>query len=173
MPSPAPRHLLLINPNTSDGVTTLLRQLASEGLPACELGDDAHLPLMSYSWPGNVRQLRNVLEQAVIEAQGAVLHAADLTPLLEEEWGESTESLAGARVDHSVTSSSSEAHRETTPISSSQACWTTLAELEREHLTRTLEFTFFNRAAAARLLGISRQALLRKLERYGISGREG
>jgi DNA-binding NtrC family response regulator len=55
--------------------------------------------------------------------------------------------------------------------SASRNAWTTLAELEREHLVRTLELTFFNRAAAARLLGISRQALLRKIERYGIAGR--
>jgi DNA-binding NtrC family response regulator len=40
--------------------------------------------------------------------------------------------------------------------------------VEREHLARTLEHTFFNRAAAARLLGITRQALLRKMDRHGI-----
>jgi DNA-binding NtrC family response regulator len=76
-------------------------------------------------------------------------------------------------VDDSVASTFSEPNEAVGIVSSSRASWTTLAELEREHLARTLEFTFFNRAAAARLLGISRQALLRKMERYGISGREG
>jgi DNA-binding NtrC family response regulator len=152
---------------------TFLRQLASEGLPDCELGDDAHLPLMSYCWPGNVRQLRNVLEQAVIEAQGAVLHASDLAPLLDEEWGQEGEVCSTELPDNFATPAMLHASAAPEKISASRGDWTTLAELEREHLARTLEFTFFNRAAAARLLGISRQALLRKMERYGISGREG
>lgn len=150
-----------------------LQQLATEGLPACELGDDAHLPLMSYGWPGNVRQLRNVLEQAVIEARGAVLHAADLAPLLDDEWGQEGAVCSTELPDNFATPPMLDASAAPEKSSASRGDWTTLAELEREHLARTLEFTFFNRAAAARLLGISRQALLRKMERYGISGREG
>jgi DNA-binding NtrC family response regulator len=150
-----------------------LRQLASDGLPACELADDAHEPLMAYAWPGNVRQLRNVLEQAVIEAEGPLLHARDVMPLLEEEWEQEGTGQASVFVVDDVDARSMP-NEIAMPIAASVSGtpWTTLAELEREHLVRTLELTFFNRAAAARLLGISRQALLRKVERYGIAGPE-
>jgi len=147
-----------------------LRQMALDGLPACELADDTHKPLTTYAWPGNVRQLRNVLEQAVIEAQGALLRARDLTPLLEEEWEQDHATLGVDLADDAPERSMPSGVALPIAEKVSRSAWTTLAELEREHLVRTLELTFFNRAAAARLLGISRQALLRKMERYGISG---
>lgn len=149
---------------------TFLRQMALDGLPACDLADDAHEPLTAYAWPGNVRQLRNVLEQAVIEAQGPFLQARDLTPLLEEEWEHDHAALGVELADDAA--GHSMPNEVALPIAESvrPVAWATLAELEREHLVRTLELTFFNRAAAARLLGISRQALLRKIERYGIAG---
>jgi DNA-binding NtrC family response regulator len=42
--------------------------------------------------------------------------------------------------------------------------WKTLEKLEREHIGATLEYTQFNQSAAARLLGVSRQALIRKIK---------
>jgi DNA-binding NtrC family response regulator len=47
--------------------------------------------------------------------------------------------------------------------------WLSLDELERDHIARTLAHTFNNRSAAARLLGITRQALLRKMKRHGLA----
>jgi DNA-binding NtrC family response regulator len=44
----------------------------------------------------------------------------------------------------------------------------TLAQLEKEHILQTLEHTYFNRSAAARLLGVTRQSLLRKIKRHGL-----
>jgi len=52
---------------------TFLQQLANEGLPCCTLSLEAIAALVAYSWPGNVRQLRNVLEQSVIEATEPVI----------------------------------------------------------------------------------------------------
>lgn len=46
--------------------------------------------------------------------------------------------------------------------------WLTLAEVERDHIRRTLGQTNFNQAAAARLLGIDRKLLARKIRKYGI-----
>ncbi|MBA4104617.1 MAG: sigma-54-dependent Fis family transcriptional regulator [Pirellula sp.] len=149
-----------------------LRQLASDGLPACELADDACAPLTAYDWQGNVRQLRNVLEQAVIEAQGPLLHAGDLTALLEEEWEQEEPNRCDELGAECSEVESAAVEIEPKRVSAGRLTWTTLAEMEREHLVRTLDLTFFNRAAAARLLGISRQALLRKMERHGIAGPE-
>lgn len=142
-----------------------LQQLASEGLPCCSLSLEAIAALITYSWPGNVRQLRNVLEQSVIEATEATITGRSIERLLEEEQhydllptDESGKEFAAAPP----------ARPPLPPIPASPA-WMTLAELEREHLVRTLELTYFNRAAAARLLGVSRQALLRKMDRYGLA----
>ena len=46
--------------------------------------------------------------------------------------------------------------------------WTTLTHLERDHIIYTLEHTYYNQSAAARLLGVTRQALIRKIKKYNI-----
>ncbi|MBL9162387.1 MAG: sigma-54-dependent Fis family transcriptional regulator [Planctomycetaceae bacterium] len=145
-----------------------LRQMATDGLPACKLSEEACTPLLAYRWPGNVRQLRNVLEQAVIEADGPLLEAADLAALLDDECEEAD--LCGFAEPGSEALAADLSARSVEPAAPAERrlAWTTLAEMEREHIVKTLALTFFNRAAAARLLGVSRQALLRKIERYGI-----
>lgn len=145
----------------------ILQQLASEGLPRCALTAAAAAPLMAYDWPGNVRQLRNVLEQAVIEARTSDLGPEDFIGLLDDG------SEGGAGGLHLPCVAIVEPPRDAALNSIvTVAPWTSLAAVEREHLLRTLEHTYFNRAAAARLLGISRQALLRKMERHRISAPE-
>jgi DNA-binding NtrC family response regulator len=62
-----------------------LDQLAAEGLPRCTLSADAVRVLALHDWPGNVRQLRNILEQAVIETEAAELGSTLLADLLAEE----------------------------------------------------------------------------------------
>src|SRR5204863_490472 len=64
-----------------------LGQLAAEGLPRCSLTAGALRELVRFDWPGNVRQLRNVLEQAVIEADSPQLAAERVARLLCEEAG--------------------------------------------------------------------------------------
>jgi DNA-binding NtrC family response regulator len=136
------------------------------------LSPEANEVLTSFHWPGNVRQLRNVLEQAVIDSQSPVVAAALLRRIL---------SLSFAAL---------EAHSECDPqppltrqipepppaAETHKLCeseWVTLERLEREHIVRTLEYTFYNRSAAARLLGVTRQSLLRKLKRYHVEIPEG
>jgi DNA-binding NtrC family response regulator len=133
-----------------------LAQLAAEGLPQCRLTPRAVEVLCRSQWPGNIRQLRNLLEQAVIEAETPHISAELLGSLLTDEAVESD----------STWKSSETIVDEPAPLP--KLAWSTLAEVERAHLLHTLEHTFFNRSAAARLLGITRQALLRKLERYRI-----
>jgi DNA-binding NtrC family response regulator len=145
---------------------SFLEQLAAEGLPRCQLSPGAMRELVAFTWPGNIRQLRNVLEQAVIESESAELGSGRIACLLEGPSADideaAPEEVAGQ-----------DSWLEPPPIvatveAPSAAAWMTLAALEREHLQRTLEPTFYNRSAAARLLGITRQALLRKMERHGI-----
>ena len=96
--------------------------------------------LARYPWPGNVRELRNVLERALVSAQGTdLLRPEHLPP-----------ELRGAAGD-------AEPHE---PRS--------LAEVEREHIERTLRAHHGNRTHASRELGISRATLIKKVKEYGL-----
>jgi DNA-binding NtrC family response regulator len=104
--------------------------------------------LLDAAWHGNVRQLRNVLERACMLAEGEFIAEGDIAPVLER--------AAPAIVDPPI------------PIRSVPA---PLHEIEREHIIRTLEQVRGNKAVAARLLGISRRAFYRQLERHGLHHR--
>jgi DNA-binding NtrC family response regulator len=97
--------------------------------------------LKGYHWPGNVRQLRNVIERALIVTQGSLIGAADL-PLEVTRPSRSTGST------FEVTLGSS------------------LDDVEQELIERTLEHMKGNKARAAEILGISLKTLYNRLERY-------
>lgn len=98
--------------------------------------------LVQYPWPGNVREMRNVLERGLILGRGA--HAL------------SVEHLPGEfRARPGV------GDRRHTPLS--------LDDLERQHIDRTLKHHGGNRTRAAQELGISRATLINKIKRYGIT----
>jgi len=98
--------------------------------------------LLAYGWPGNVREMRNVLERAMILGRGQ--------PAI------SVEHLPGEfRARPGV------GDRRHTPLS--------LDDLERQHIERTLKHHGGNRTRAAQELGISRATLINKIKRYSIS----
>jgi DNA-binding NtrC family response regulator len=96
--------------------------------------------LRNYRWPGNVRQLRNVIQRAQIVSRGPLIMSDDLPPEIRRQSG------------------SADAFE--LPLGSS------LEDLEREFIRRTLDFTSGNKARAAELLGISLKTLYNRLERY-------
>lgn len=108
--------------------------------PVPRLAPEARSLLLRYGWPGNVRQLRNVLERACVLASGAIIRAQDLPEPL--------------RADQPAPASGPG------PI-------TTLAEVERMHIQRVLEHCGGNKKATAELLGIDRSTLYAKLRLYG------
>jgi two-component system response regulator AtoC len=103
------------------------------------LTGDAVEFLQEYSWPGNIRELRNVIERAVLLARGSVIRAQDL-PLNTAPVG-APNGLAG------------------TPL--------TLTELERRHIEAVLAQTNWHQGRAAEALGISSKTLYRKIREYG------
>jgi DNA-binding NtrC family response regulator len=108
------------------------------------VSDEAMAVLTAYPWPGNVRQLANALERAlVLKSDDSEVTLADLPPEL----------LAPAR------RGSSEGQRTLGEL---------IATLEREQIALALKRARGVKAQAAEALGISRPTLDRKLEEYGI-----
>jgi DNA-binding NtrC family response regulator len=157
-----------------------LAKLADEGLPRCSLSQESVFLLQGYDWPGNVRQLRNVLEQAAIDSDSPVISCGLLQQIIPHSFvcaDRSEDALPPYRSDRGigagriVIESQSAAEpcigdQETNRLTSE---WPMLQQIERQHIAHTLEHTFYNRTAAAKLLGITRQSLLRKMKRYEIT----
>jgi len=164
-----------------------LENLASEGLPNCSLAHDAIDELLNFHWPGNVRQLRNVLEQAVIDSDSRIITADLLHRIISLSFTHSGKNGSGgvgtgeSQFDNRPAGGHRESSRDSGPpgiqlnapatrpsFNRHEETWISLAQLEKEHLRRTLEHTYFNRSAAARLLGVTRQSLLRKIKHHGL-----
>ena len=106
------------------------------GRPGLTLSPDARDKLISYSWPGNVRQLRNVIDSAVVMCEGSIILPDDLG--LRD--AASSDQLESLRIDF----------------------W------ERKLIQESLKRTSGSVPEAARLLGVGRATLYRKIEEYGI-----
>jgi two-component system response regulator HydG len=100
--------------------------------------------LMRYDWPGNIRELENCIERAVIMARGEIIAPADLAANIQ------------------VLSNGGEAQGLAFPSGIS------LQEVEKALILRTLEDTGGNRTRAAEILGINRRTLQNKLKEYDI-----
>jgi two-component system response regulator AtoC len=115
------------------------------------LSPDAERALLEHSWPGNVRELQNVLEQTVLLAADGGIESEDLTlmPLYQE-----AEMLSGPAPEGGAP-----------PFPSGGV---KLQELERELVVQSLEQADWNVSRAAKLLGITRDMLRTRMERYGL-----
>jgi two-component system response regulator PilR (NtrC family) len=126
----------------------LLARLAeASGLPAVRLSDDALQALKAYAFPGNVRELENVLERALALCSGEAIGADDLL------------------LDPSDIGEASHAAPETPGAAPLQDY---LDRVERHVIEEALEKTGGNRTAAARALGVTFRSLRYRLERLGI-----
>ena len=146
-----------------------LHKLAiTHGLPPKRLSEAALERLHWCDWPGNVRQLENVLERAVFLTPGDLIDAEDIRTMEEYEplprGGEPTvrtaPALLNANPDDRCTAV---VHR-----AAADGHWPTMAEVEHEHIRKTLNLTFGNRSATARLLDMERHQLTRKIRKYGL-----
>jgi two-component system response regulator PilR (NtrC family)/two-component system response regulator HydG len=110
-----------------------------------EIPDDVLSQMMEYDWPGNVRELENFVERALVVHAGQEAIRFDL--------GAGLPAAPGPVADDSVfgTRGSEE--------------WT-LARLEREHIARVMARTGGRQTEAAKILGISRRTLYRRLQHY-------
>lgn len=131
-----------------------LSETLTPGRGVPEFSDAAMMRLTGYAWPGNVRQLLNVVQNAIItalgstEGQGPVRVAADHIPAdVASGENDSGEGPSGA---------------------SGSLAGSSLEQLEKRAIRETLQLTGGNREKAAQLLGIGERTLYRKLKEYGL-----
>lgn len=118
------------------------RFAAAHGKRVRGLAADVLAALEQYDWPSNVRELRSVMERAVVTASEEVLTLRDLPP-----------EVVGRPQNMEV----------------AELGDVTLATVERRHIRRIMQLTGGRLSETAQLLGIHRNTLRRKLEEYGIN----
>jgi two-component system response regulator AtoC len=97
--------------------------------------------LLAYSYPGNIRELQNIIERGVALAETDTLTLADLPPDLQE---------------YAVVPNGR---------------WSTLEETEREHIRKVLSFTNHHLSESAKILALPRTTLWRKIKKYGLAAK--
>ncbi len=120
-------------------VISFLEKFSDPHGPPRSISDDAMRRLIAYDWPGNVRELENAIERAVAMGSGPIVHVGDLPSNL-----------------HYPSSERVPDKDELLPME----------ELERRAILRTLRETGGDKLAAARMLGIGKTTLYRKLKQY-------
>ncbi len=111
--------------------------------PIDGIDPDAQQTLMNYSWPGNVRQLKNAIDTMVVLSNASQLTVSSLPPDIRPagtETAGNVANVAGMRLE----------------------------QLEKEAILKTLEMVHGNREQAAKLLGIGERTLYRKIKEYGL-----
>ncbi len=120
--------------------------------------------LMSYSWPGNVREFQSVLKQALLQAQGPVL----LPEFLPAQLREPASLPATAPGPVTVVSELERFIDRRLDERSTQLYAEVLAHIEQVAITRVLRHTCANQSMAAKILGITRGSLRNKIRTHGI-----
>lgn len=129
------------------------------GKPAQQMDDDALAILKSYRWPGNIRELENVIERAVVVAEGSTITPSDLSPEL---------SAATAKDGKVNADANGNGGPNGFPASGWQAEREEFDRRECDQLVRALTAAAGNKAEAARVLGVARSTLVSRLKKHGL-----
>ena len=108
------------------------------------IAPEAHQRLMAYPWPGNVRQLKNAIENMVVLSTGPMLTVENLPAEMRPAGGEPAGDM-------------------------NNLVGISLEQAERELIRNTLKMVSGNREQAAKILGIGERTLYRKIKEYGLT----
>jgi two-component system response regulator AtoC len=123
----------------AENLLSTLRTIHSR--PKADLSEASRRMLVAYNWPGNIRELRNALERALVFTHTDLLEPANFPENVRAAAPGSAISIAGLR---------------------------SLEDVEREVIGATLEATHYQISRSAEALGISRKTLLEKRKKYGL-----
>ncbi len=127
--------------NRSDDVLMLADHILSRLNAKATLNEDARAALLGYAFPGNVRELENMLERAVTLCTSGTISASDLHM---RDTAESASTVGAARLGDQV------------------------EDVQRQAIVQALEKTRYNKTAAAKLLGITFRQLRYRIKKLGI-----
>jgi DNA-binding NtrC family response regulator len=119
----------------------LIRIAHDSGLPGVSIGPEAQEILTGYDWPGNVREISNVLERVVSYLERDIIYPCDLPPHIHR----------GNRG---------------TGLSNNPSLRRVQSRAEREAILYALQSVNYNKARAAQALGIHRSLLYKKMKKY-------
>ncbi len=122
--------------------THFLEKYSPPGRAAPQLSSAAAQRLMLYDYPGNIRELENIVQRILIQCDGEVVEPRHLTTDLRETG--------------------------TVALRNSRRFWPTLDDHEKQYILDILDEVEGNKSSAAKILGIDRVSLWRKIKRYGL-----
>ena len=132
------------------------------GRPELQITSEALGRLRDYTWPGNVRQLQNAIEYAVVLAKENVITADSLPPELALPVELRDElAMLSTPITHRRSESAANIDLESASLN--------LDDRERRAILQALAQTHGNKLKAAKMLGIHRPTLYNKMKRYGIA----
>ncbi len=141
-------------------VQYFLERAQRESGVARTLSDEALRAVMGYDWPGNVRELESAIERACALSSGPVLHMGDLPTQLH---------------DFAMHGRAQRGVQDTAPVGAAAAeevaspKIVSIAELEKQAILGTIRELKGDKLMAAKLLGIGKTTLYRKLKEYGVT----
>ncbi len=130
-----------------EDITALAEFFLAKQRPGASFSQEALAALRAYDWPGNARELRNVIMQAAVANSHTVIAVSDLPPEI--------------------------SHVQPTPAAAPTAIHVDLDTMERTTILKALEACGGQRGIAAAKLGISRRTLTRKLKQYELEPGDG
>jgi two-component system response regulator PilR (NtrC family) len=155
----------------ADLVDAMLQRLASRnGATSARLSAEARAALNRYPFPGNVRELENILERAIALSASGTIEAVDLQlrPLTPASPPVSTPDLPVAPNPLFDSLSATAPSARAGSMAADASLGDRLETMERDAIVRALEKTRYNKTAAARLLGMSFRALRYRVKKLGI-----
>jgi DNA-binding NtrC family response regulator len=145
----------------------MLKQLGGANPP--EVTADALARLRAYSWPGNVRQLRNCLERAILLSNEGLITPNELPPEVARSVNGAMPFVPGPTAVSTGLGAGSSALG---AVDSGGLSGTgSLRDVEKQQIIAALEQTGWHRGKAAEMLGISPSTLYRRLRDYNLEGR--
>lgn len=133
----------------------LSRYVSADGRNQIEFSDDSIEMLISYDWPGNVRQLENVIERLVILKGGSVVHPVDLPEIIQKHFG-----INGPAYGISDSIELPEEGLDLKQV---------LSEIEDALIQQALEKTSGNKNRASKLLSMNRTTLIEKMKKKNLN----